>query len=370
MDCTIDYDKIADLIYIRLAEHLDKCISPPEEESIMQRIKRLVTVNGEAHWVTGSDIQSLLNSCVKLMESVSASNITKQKDNTMFCDYAERFFETYKGDQASLTMINRDRVYGNHIKKRFANTAISDITTSSIQEWMTDLGKTLSHETLLKIKNTMSPVLDSAVEDGIIQRNPFRSNRIQIGGRETVGHKAILHDEFVRIKNEIPSLPDKEMKMAALLSYTGMRFEEVLGTMYEDIDGEWISVNRAVVHPTRNMPEIKLPKTKTSVRRIPITKKFTDLIGTGSGFILGNSDGSPLSYTQARRVFSNIRKHLGIENISAHDFRDTCATEWRESGIPIDVIARMLGHAKTDTTERRYVKYREDLINQSRSLLT
>lgn len=52
----------------------------------------------------------------------------------------------------------------------------------------------------------------------------------------------------------------------------------------------------------------------------------------------------PLSYTEYRRSFDRIRKLCGIEEYSAHDFRDTCATEWRESGISIDMIARLLGH--------------------------
>ena len=71
---------------------------------------------------------------------------------------------------------------------------------------------------------------------------------------------------------------------------------------------------------------------------------------------------TPLSYSEARRIFEKIRTRFDIKEYSAHDFRDTCATEWREKGIPLDVIARLLGHAKTETTERKYVKYRTDLL--------
>ena len=85
------------------------------------------------------------------------------------------------------------------------------------------------------------------------------------------------------------------------------------------------------------------------------------------GFILASdkdpSGETPLSYSEARRVFEKIRTRFDIKDYSAHDFRDTCATEWREKGIPLDVIARLLGHAKTDTTERKYVKYRTDLLS-------
>lgn len=88
------------------------------------------------------------------------------------------------------------------------------------------------------------------------------------------------------------------------------------------------------------------------------------------GFIL-NSGGlleQPLSYTEARRSYKKIQSKFNLDGYSAHDFRDTCATEWREQGIPLDIIARMLGHSTVQVTERRYVKYREDLYKQVKDI--
>ena len=31
--------------------------------------------------------------------------------------------------------------------------------------------------------------------------------------------------------------------------------------------------------------------------------------------------------------------------------------------MQLDLVARILGHAKTETTERRYVKYRDESMN-------
>ena len=73
---------------------------------------------------------------------------------------------------------------------------------------------------------------------------------------------------------------------------------------------------------------------------------------------------TPMSYTEAKKAFDRIRDMCDVKEYSAHDFRDTCATEWRESGISIDLIARLLGHQKTEVTEQRYVKYRPELFSQ------
>ena len=75
---------------------------------------------------------------------------------------------------------------------------------------------------------------------------------------------------------------------------------------------------------------------------------------------------TPMSYTEAKKAFDRIRDMRDVKEYSAHDFRDTCATEWRESGISIDMIARLLGHQKTEVTEQRYVKYRPELYRQAK----
>ena len=144
--------------------------------------------------------------------------------------------------------------------------------------------------------------------------------------------------------------------MAALLycTYcTGMRIEEVLGLRWEDIDTErgCIHIRRAVVHPGRNMPEIKSTKSKTK-QTIPLPRHLFDKLSPKeeTGFLLNSytdlSRETPLSYTEAAKSFKRIQKQCGVEGYTAHDFRDTCATEWRESGISIDLIARLLGHKK------------------------
>ena len=75
---------------------------------------------------------------------------------------------------------------------------------------------------------------------------------------------------------------------------------------------------------------------------------------------------TPMSYTEAKKAFDQIRDMCDVKEYSAHDFRDTCATEWRESGISIDMIVRLLGHQKTEVTEQRYVKYRPELYRQAK----
>ena len=340
------------------------------EDDMPERLRERVTINGKVRWVTGINKQQLFDNYVQLLADegiVIWSDLGTEAP--LMKDYIKQFYSTYKQNQVETTIISRERIIKNHILPQFGERKISSITTAECQAWFNVLNRKYARETILKIKNTIYPVFEAAVEDRLIERNPLHSRFIEIGGKDTVPHKAIPPEKMLQIRLEASTLAKKEKLMVSLLSYTGMRFEEVLGIRWEDINNDWITIQRAVVHPKRNAPLIKKPKTKTSNRIVPYKQELKDLIEEyrTTGFILSSDKDptgeTPLSYTEARRVFEKIRMRFDIKEYSAHDFRDTCATEWREKGIPLDVIARLLGHAKTDTTERKYVKYRPDLLS-------
>ena len=92
-------------------------------------------------------------------------------------------------------------------------------------------------------------------------------------------------------------LTAEEKLMVTLFSCTGMRFEEVLGIRWNDINEDWITIQRAVVHPKRNASLIRKPKTKTSNRIIPYKKELKDLIEDcrTAGYILAADKGAFLT---------------------------------------------------------------------------
>lgn len=377
---------------LRLAEKLDNEITAESDgvsngdNDMPKRLAEKVNVNGQSRWIHGYSKQELFDNYVKLLVNEGlVERIEDDKRIPLFGAYLREYYGIFKQKQQSNTVVNRGRIIRNHIEPTFGSTRIDHIRSSDIQRWFNSLGKTYSKETILKIKNIMSPVFDAAVEDELIDRNPMASKRIEVGGKETVHHKAIPKEKMDYIRDHIVchDLGYREKMMTALLSYTGMRFEEVLGLQWGDIEfkNTRIIVRRAVVHPNRNIPEVKCPKTKTSEREIPINDRlFNILVGYGHGvdeesdsFVLYSEKDkkkkTPLSYTEARRCFDRIRKFFDIQEYTAHDFRDTCATEWRENGMPLDMIARILGHSKTETTEKRYVKYRGEMMEKAREMM-
>ena len=345
------------------------------------RYKQKVTLGGEDHWVTGRTLKDLLEAYLELcIEQGTVKPVLGSAEDISMPtveSYLKAFVKLYKGKQEALTMTNRDRIIENHIVPRIGHRRLNTLTVADFQAWFNEMESDgYSHETLLKIKNTLGPALDAAVEDKLMPINPLRSSRLVIGGKETVHHKAIPAEKMKEIREALPELSDiKIRRMLALLCFTGMRLEEVLGLRWEDIDfvDGWIHICRAVVHPTRNLPVVKPPKSKTSDRKIPLADELLRYLQPqeSKGFLLWTSKDptmeTPMSYTESRRMLEKIRDQFDIRDYSAHDFRDTCATEWREAGIPLDVISKLLGHSKTDITENRYVKYRDEIFQDVRA---
>ena len=345
----------------------------------MARMKQQVNVNGLQKWITGNTMQDMFDSYLAfcMQQGVVAppiATVAETSNVPLFGRYIVNFNRIYKSKQQSLTKASRKQITDKHIIPRWGDIPIDKIKTSDIQLWFNELEeKGYAHETLQKIKNNMSPALDAAVEDGYISRNPMKSTRLKIGGAQTQLHKAIPADKMLEIRHAIKNINDIRIKrMTTLLCYSGMRMEEMLGLKWEDFDtdNDWILIQRAVVHPGRNMPEVKEPKSQASKRKIPLTMTMKECLTPMplTGFVLCDKNGDPLSYTEARHCIRNIQKMFDIK-YSSHDFRDTCATEWRDAGIPTDIIARLLGHSKSDITENRYVKYRDEIFNGVRHVM-
>ena len=64
---------------------------------------------------------------------------------------------------------------------------------------------------------------------------------------------------------------------------------------------------------------------------------------------------SPVNPARARfdlSLWKKVRKLAGIEDVRLHDLRHTFASQAAMQGIPLPVVARLLGHAQVQMTLR------------------
>ena len=73
-----------------------------------------------------------------------------------------------------------------------------------------------------------------------------------------------------------------------------------------------------------------------------------------------SNGGKPMTPSCIYRTLKNCAKRGGLDdetisNLHPHTLRATCATVNIQNGVPITVVASMLGHSKIDVTFSHYI---------------
>lgn len=164
--------------------------------------------------------------------------------------------------------------------------------------------------------------------------------------------------------------------------YTGLRLGEICALRWEDIclsDGT-IFVRRTVQRlqtfsddgSPRTRLVIDVPKTRNSVRRIPIPDFLLAIVKdyypeNNSSFLLTNETETYMDPRTLENHFYHYTKSIENFNVSSCDFinqpkkltfhslRHTFATRCVESGFEIKCLSEILGHSNVNITLNRYV---------------
>ena len=347
--------------------NLEKLISSPAPNLVptgttdmAYRITRTVVINGKQHWIRAATEQEYADKLLKLYAGDPASTaVTADKHD--FTAYAMRWFEVYsRPNIATATASTYERQLRKYIIPHFSSIAVEDVTVDHVQMLFNSMdGAKASKD---KTKTVLGMILDMAVEDGLLPRNPLTSKRLKISGANSQTREPYTVEEMqyiVRHLGQVQLLSDRNF--LTLISLHPLRLEEVLGLKWGDIDQEQmvIHVRRAVTHPTRNQPEIKETKTVASLRDVALT--FTALQHLAPGrpgdFVCGER--TPYSYTQVRRMRTRIAKDINFTaGIIPARFRPTVLTDIYDQTKDIKHTQAAAGHTTAAMTLKHYVNGR------------
>ena len=162
-----------------------------------------------------------------------------------------------------------------------------------------------------------------------------------------------------------------------LMFYLGTRPSECMALKFSDFNGEYISINKSIQR--RGKRNLDTPKNVYSIRQVianklvrktilNLKKYYTKVYGVFDYdyFIFGGK--KPLASTTIDRYKLIACNKVGLRVITQHQFRHSYATYLISSGIPINVVSKLLGHSNIETTSRVYVQH--DLSQEKRVLKT
>lgn len=283
--------------------------------------------------------------------------VSLPRQAVLFRHYTERWLRTYKEGVLKPTTLAGYRCNLNkHIYPALGDCPLPDITTDMIQKFLTDR-QHLARNTLHTMLVLVSEILDSAVEDGIIPRNPAISKRVFIPSEKRTKRKALTLEEVQDVIRQLYRSEDMtDRRLLALMLFTGMRRGEILGLRWEDIDFEkdTISVSRAVSY-TSNQPILSSTKTKNGVRTIPLNPQLKELLQpiAAEGFIFGRE--KPITKMVYIRLFRNISNNFDLHGATAHVFRHSYLSLLNQAGVDPKTIQAIGGHGNFLMTYDLYV---------------
>lgn len=164
--------------------------------------------------------------------------------------------------------------------------------------------------------------------------------------------------------------------------YTGIRIGELLALKWADIDfqKEVLSVVRSCHDGWCEEGYIKIidtPKTKSSMRTIPIPKQLLPYIkkakkSSTSEYVIYGKD-KPISVRSYQRSFELVLERLHIPHRGFHALRHTFATRAIECGMDIKTLSELLGHKNAAVTLNRYahslMEHKSAMMNKLGKLL-
>ncbi len=180
------------------------------------------------------------------------------------------------------------------------------------------------------VKNTVIPDLSNPCESAVLAKT-FRAGKLppwKILERDAV-------DEFI-FKTDNP----RNRLMLELMARGGMRIGEVLKLKPKDVQDRKL-----------HLPN---PKSGRASEVVFIPKKVADRLREYiAGENIQNGDRIfPLGYTRAREIVKNAGLKIGID-VKPHDLRRHAATYASRSGVPIEIVSKIiLRHSNLSTTQR------------------
>ncbi|WP_285430077.1 DUF3596 domain-containing protein [Pseudomonas sp. fls2-241-R2A-110] len=292
----------------------------------------------------------------------------------------DRWLEVQRAQKASSTVINYVSK-AVHVAKKFGKRRIVDISKSDIALFQAQLLKQgLAPKTVNDIFTVVRGVWADAFGDGILKANPL--DRINNVGSDSDSEHA---DPFSRDEIELIGKGDParspDTRMIVFNCWTGLSLSELIALAAEDVD-----LVAGVVHVRRAsvVGEFKVPKERTRLRVVELIDPALDLMREIVAaakeapceeikviqrdnisikkqevqFLFRSSTSGLLWNGRMLSIwFTEHLKKAGVRHRGANQCRHTFASQMLSSYVPVEWVARQLGHADTTMVRKHYGRW-------------
>lgn len=312
----------------------------------------------------------------KKQEALSAQKETRR------CAPGETLGETMllwlsgkRSDVKPSTYANYASIVHNHLLPALGDRPLSQFTTALVDGYVSraladpEAGRPgLSAKTVSDHLAVLKLIAAYARETGLLTGAEIRFHRPRLCAPSI---DLLAPEEQARLEAHLMQDLNSYALGVLLTLYTGLRIGELCALRFADIDWETglLSVSATLLRiretrpnaPARTRLLLDTPKTRTSCRRIPLSRFFLNQLrdlraaaGSDEAYVLTAAP----RFIEPRNYYARYQRILRDAGLAAHSFhalRHTFATRCIEKGLDPKSVSELLGHANVRLTLERYV---------------
>lgn len=364
-------------------------------ESIRQdgRYQFKYHVNGKAHFVYSWRLEPTDKLPVGKKPCLSLRELEKQigydldnrldpvGKNITVNELVDRYLATKTGVKYN-TQMNYKFVKNILKTHPFGDTKISRVKTSDAKLFLIKLQQEdgRGYSSVKTIRGVLRPAFQMAVDDDVLNKNPFGFHLAGVVVNDSVTREAITKEQmnkFLKFVHD-DNVYCKYYEVIYILFHTGMRISEFCGLTISDIDLENNIVN--IDHQLQRTSDMKYildtTKTDAGTRKLPITQdvadcfltiledrkkpKYEKMIKGHTGFMFLDKNGNPeVAMHWQHRLNHMVKRYNDIyrvqmPNITPHVCRHTYCSNMAKSGMNPKTLQYLMGHSDIAVTLNVY----------------
>lgn len=316
----------------------------------------------------------------KNIQKALDDNVAPNGGNMTVLELVQKYIGQKRGVKHN-TQANYNFVINVIKKEKFGAKRIDKVKLSDAKEWLIKLqddGR--GYSSIHSIRGVVRPAFQLAVDDDLINKNPFEFQLATVVYNNSETREAITRKqerEFLRFIKEDKHFC-KYYDGIYILFKTGLRISEFCGLTKEDIkfDKQRIRVNHQLQRKRNMEYEILTPKTEKGERYVPMKDDVADcfrriienrkkpkiepMIDGYVGFLFLDKNDMPMVALHWEKYFQHIREKYNsiykeqMPCITPHVCRHTFCSNMAKSGMNPKTLQYIMGHSDIGVTLNTY----------------
>ncbi len=275
-----------------------------------------------------------------------------QAGAVLVADYGATWIEERPGLRPKTVTLYR-YLLRSHIAPHFHGVTIARVTLARVRRWRKNLlDSGVSAVTAAKAYRLLRAILTTAVDDGLIRRNPCR---ITGAGSESSPERPVL--TVTQVYALADAIGPRYHSLVLLATFASLRWAELAALRPEDIDLDTLTVRvtRQIIYQRGGGHSFTPPKSRAGRRVVSFPDliasdlaKHLDALDPVATLVYASPEAAPLRHSNFyRRAWMPALTAARLEGVHLHDLRHTGNQFSAEAGANLRELMERMGHAST-----------------------